>query len=151
MLRRILLSTFFRDSTLYRFYFPNVVKQGPLRLTSITLGAATLALSTVVSLVHLDSDTFPDKEITIGWVCSIITVCLAQPQLVEPATSIEFPTILRIPSKGALPEFTLLGVGVRVVSFLRIKVYAAALYADLTNPNLKVTVYFDTSSPALPS
>jgi Chalcone isomerase like len=67
--------------------------------------------------------------------------------LVDPATSIEFPTILRIPSKGALPEFTLIGVGVRVVSFLKIKVYSVAFYADLSNPNLKVTALFDAIAP----
>jgi hypothetical protein len=75
-----------------------------------------------VGLVHLDSDTFRDQETTV----------------VDPATSIEFPTTLQIPSKGALPEFTLIGVGVRFVSFLRIKVYSAAFYADLSNPNLKI-------------
>ncbi|KAI0297545.1 hypothetical protein B0F90DRAFT_1811039 [Multifurca ochricompacta] len=63
---------------------------------------------------------------------SCVSVCI------DPATSIEFPTILQIPSKGALPEFTLIGVGVRVVSFLKIKVYSVAFYADLSNPNLKI-------------
>lgn len=72
--------------------------------------------------------------------CStIIVVFLAQPRPVDPATSIEFPTTLHIPSKGALPEFTLIGVGVRLISFLGIKVYSAAFYADLTNPDLKVS------------
>lgn len=65
---------------------------------------------------------------------------LTHSPIVDPATSIEFPTILRIPSKGVLPPFTLIGVGVRVVSFLKIKVYSVAFYADLSNPNLKVTV-----------
>jgi len=64
----------------------------------------------------------------------------AKPLPVDPATSIEFPTTLRIPFKDALPEFTLIGIGVRTVSFLKIKVYSAAFYADLSNPNLKVTV-----------
>lgn len=80
------------------------------------------------------------------WVCSItVDAFLANPFPVDPATSIEFPTTLRIPSKGALPEFTLIGVGVRFVSFLRIKVYSAAFYADLTDPNLKVTLYLEAS------
>lgn len=57
---------------------------------------------------------------------------------VDPATSIEFPKTLRIPSKTILPPFSLIGVGVRTVSFLKIKVYSVAFYADLTNPNLKV-------------
>jgi len=67
---------------------------------------------------------------------------LSQPNpfqlLVDPATSLEFPTTLRRPFRCALPEFTLIGVGVRTVSFLKIKVYSAAFYADLTNPNLKI-------------
>lgn len=58
--------------------------------------------------------------------------------IVDPATSIEFPKTLRIPSKTILPPFSLIGVGVRTVSFLKVKVYSVAFYADLTNPNLKV-------------
>ena len=37
----------------------------------------------------------------------------------DPATDIEFPTTLRIPSRFPLPEYTLLGVGVRKVRTLR--------------------------------
>jgi hypothetical protein len=40
-------------------------------------------------------------------------------------------------------------VGVGVVSFLKIKVYSSAFYADLSNPNLKVTVRFEPSLPSL--
>ncbi|TFK57501.1 hypothetical protein OE88DRAFT_1651254 [Heliocybe sulcata] len=57
---------------------------------------------------------------------------------VDPATSIEFPTTLVIPSKVPLPKFTLVGVGVRTVSFLRVKVYSIGFYADLSNPNLNI-------------
>ena len=67
----------------------------------------------------------------------------------DPATDIEFPTTLRIPSRFPLPEYTLLGVGVRKVrtlrfsttrwlalkfpkvSFLNVKVYSVGFYADL--------------------
>lgn len=52
-------------------------------------------------------------------------------------TSIAFPNKLRINSKVPLPDFTLLGVGVRTVSFLGIRVYSVGFYADITNPNLK--------------
>ncbi|KAI0296142.1 chalcone-flavanone isomerase-domain-containing protein [Russula brevipes] len=117
MLRRILVSTFPRGSRPRPLYSPNAPRLSPL-----TLGAAVLAFSTGVGVLHLDSDTFRDKEATV----------------VDPATSIEFPTTLQIPSKGALPEFTLIGVGVRLLSFLGIKVYSAAFYADLTNPDLKI-------------
>lgn len=43
-----------------------------------------------------------------------------------------------MPSKVKIPPLSLVGVGVRTVSFLGIKVYSVALYADLENPNLKV-------------
>ena len=58
--------------------------------------------------------------------------------IVDPATSIAFPTTLKIQSKTPLPTFTLMGVGVRTVSFLGIKVYSVGFYADLSNPNLVV-------------
>ncbi|KAI0762663.1 chalcone-flavanone isomerase-domain-containing protein [Fomes fomentarius] len=57
---------------------------------------------------------------------------------VDPATSIAFPTTLKIQSKTPLPTFTLMGVGVRTVSFLGIKVYSVGFYADLSNPNLAI-------------
>ena len=56
--------------------------------------------------------------------------------LVDPATSIAFPTTLKIQSKTPLPTFTLIGVGVRTVSFLGIKVYSVGFYADLSSPSL---------------
>ncbi|KAL4071668.1 chalcone-flavanone isomerase-domain-containing protein [Scleroderma yunnanense] len=56
----------------------------------------------------------------------------------DPATSITFPKTLRIPSKFPLPTFTLVGVGVRTVSFLGLKVYSVGFYADLSNPKLNI-------------
>ncbi|KAF8489583.1 chalcone isomerase [Gautieria morchelliformis] len=50
----------------------------------------------------------------------------------DPATDIEFPSTLHIPSRFPLPTYTLLGVGVRKVSFLNVKVYSVGFYADLT-------------------
>lgn len=57
---------------------------------------------------------------------------------VDPETGIEFPETLVIPSRVRLPPFTLVGVGVRRVSFIGIKVYSVGFYADLSNPSLKV-------------
>lgn len=147
ILRRILVSTLSRrDNKLRLFYFQNASFHQPRGSRLITLGTAALALSTAVGLVYLDSDAVRNKESTVGVVYPIfVAVFFAQPYPVEPATSIEFPTTLQIPSKGALPEFTLLGVGVGVVSFLKIKVYSSAFYADLSNPNLKVAVRFEPS------
>ena len=151
IIRPILISALSRHRGRHLNHFPNVVKQRPQqRLTPVTFGAAALALSLAVGLVHLDSDTSRNKETTVGEYFTIVfDAFLAKPFPVDPATSIEFPTTLRIPFKGSLPEFTLIGVGVRTVSFLKIKVYSAAFYADLTSPNLKVTVHLEVGPPPL--
>jgi hypothetical protein len=65
---------------------------------------------------------------------------------VDKATSIAFPKTLRINSKVPLPDFTLVGVGVRTVSFLGIQVYSVGFYADLANPKLKVGFPLNTYS-----
>ncbi|KAI1797618.1 chalcone-flavanone isomerase-domain-containing protein [Ganoderma leucocontextum] len=57
---------------------------------------------------------------------------------VDPATSIAFPTTLKIQSKTPLPTFALMGVGVRTVSFLGIKVYSVGFYADLSSSSLAI-------------
>lgn len=57
---------------------------------------------------------------------------------VDPATSISFPTVLRLEGE---PEMTLLGVGVRTVSFLSIRVYSVGFYADLASVDLKVRFF----------
>lgn len=46
----------------------------------------------------------------------------------DPATSIAFPTQLKTVSDT--PILALVGVGVRTVSFLRVKVYSAGFYLD---------------------
>lgn len=65
---------------------------------------------------------------------------------VDPATSIAFPKTLRVPSNIPIPSLTLVGLGVRTVSFINIKVYSVGLYADLNDPNLHVS--FRRSSPS---
>ncbi|KAI9066685.1 hypothetical protein FKP32DRAFT_1755735 [Trametes sanguinea] len=85
---------------------------------------AVAAGLTLHSTVHLDAEAapFPAEEET----------------RVDPATSIEFPTQMKIQSRTPLPTFTLMGVGVRTVSFLGIKVYSVGFYADLNDPKLDV-------------
>lgn len=66
--------------------------------------------------------------------CFYRLTCAAE----DPATDIEFPTTLRVTTKVKTPLLSLVGVGVRTVSFLGLKVYSVAFYADLNNPELKV-------------
>ncbi|KAH9853058.1 chalcone-flavanone isomerase-domain-containing protein [Lenzites betulinus] len=73
------------------------------------------------STVHLDAD---------------VPLPPAEEETLDPATSIAFPKTLKIQSKTPLPTFTLVGLGVRTVSFLGIKVYSVGFYADLSNPKL---------------
>ncbi|KAI0735453.1 chalcone-flavanone isomerase-domain-containing protein [Earliella scabrosa] len=82
--------------------------------------AFAVAAAFTMGTVHLDAEVPPSPEET----------------RVDPATSIAFPTTLKIQSKTPLPTFTLMGVGVRTVSFLGIKVYSVGFYADLSSPNL---------------
>jgi len=74
------------------------------------------------STIHLDSDAASRSE-----------------EIIDPATSITFPSTIKISSKIPLPTLTLVGVGVRTVSFLGIQVYSVGFYADLDNPNLTVS------------
>jgi hypothetical protein len=62
--------------------------------------------------------------------------------VVDPSTSITFPKTMHIPSRVPIPDLSLIGVGVRTVSFLGIKVYSVAFYADLNNPALQVRPCF---------
>ncbi|KAJ7219181.1 chalcone-flavanone isomerase-domain-containing protein [Mycena pura] len=66
--------------------------------------------------IHLDADTVVDAD-----------------------TGIAFPRTVRVPGQFKTPPLELVGLGVRTVSFLGIKVYSIAFYADLTSPALKLT------------
>jgi hypothetical protein len=67
IIRPILISALSRHRGPHLNYFPNAAKQRPQHLTPVTFGvAAALALSLVGGLVHLDSDTFRNKETTVG-------------------------------------------------------------------------------------
>ncbi|KIM85504.1 hypothetical protein PILCRDRAFT_817535 [Piloderma croceum F 1598] len=95
---------------------------GPFLWGSIFLVSASIAFRPTV---HLDAESLPDATTTDF--------------RTDPATSIEFPTTLIIASKNPLPKFSLVGLGVRTVSFLGIKVYSVGFYADLDNPKLKIS------------
>ncbi|KAJ1310181.1 hypothetical protein OPQ81_006925 [Rhizoctonia solani] len=75
----------------------------------------------------------------------------------DPTTSIKFPTSLELDGE---PNMTLLGLGVRTVSFLGIRVYSVGFYADLSKVDAKalrrckspeecIKLLIDTTSCAL--
>jgi len=83
------------------------------------LGAFGLGATAVVAQkVHLDADDAPF--------------------VVDTATNIQFPKTITVPATVKIPPLSLVGVGVRTVSFLGIKVYSVGFYADLSSPQLKV-------------
>ncbi|KAF8971499.1 chalcone-flavanone isomerase-domain-containing protein [Flammula alnicola] len=88
--------------------------------------AACLAVST--KEIHLDS---PVQK-------RLVPDDAEEDTIVDPATSIAFPKTMRIPSNLKIAPLALVGVGVRTVSFLGVKVYSIGFYADLANPNLKI-------------
>ena len=121
------------------------------RPSSVLYGAASLfsavfAFHHATTPIHLDAahhdvlGKFPPCDTEI---------CQPCPTLVDPATSVEFPKQLRVPSKFPLPPHSLLGVGVRTVSFLGIHVYSVGFYADLTAPKLKVRLSAMAWAPIL--
>ncbi|SJL05906.1 uncharacterized protein ARMOST_09242 [Armillaria ostoyae] len=82
------------------------------------------------STIHLDAEP-QEKDTQVA--------AADQDTIKDPATDIEFPTTLRVTTKVKTPLLSLVGVGVRTVSFLGLKVYSVAFYADLNNPELKIT------------
>ncbi|KAJ7042596.1 chalcone isomerase [Mycena alexandri] len=85
-------------------------------IRSRRLALAGLGLYVLVPRIHLDSDSVVDVD-----------------------TGIEFPRTLRVPGQFKTPQLELVGLGVRTVSFLGIKVYSVAFYADLASPALRIT------------
>ncbi|KAL1738772.1 hypothetical protein HDZ31DRAFT_69634 [Schizophyllum fasciatum] len=83
---------------------------------------ATSLLWNAQQPIHLDAPSAPEQD--------DVTV--------DPETNIAFPKTMHIESKVRIPDMTLLGVGVRKVSFLKVKVYSIGFYADLSNPDLKI-------------
>ena len=103
--------------------------------------ALALAIGlTHTSLIYLDAQ--PSSPVSFRGTCHEELVGINHSALrlstEDPATSIRFPEQLRIPSRPQLPTCQLLGVGVRKVSFLGVKVYSVAFYADIERPDLKV-------------
>ncbi|KAG8757512.1 hypothetical protein FRC14_001989 [Serendipita sp. 396] len=84
---------------------------------ALLIAIAAGVLSSIIRDKPARADTWDDK--TIG------------NSKKDPATDVEFPTTLDLPGT---PPLTLLGLGVRTVSFLGLKVYSVGFYADLNQP-----------------
>ena len=129
----------------------SVVRNARSRFTGtgsrLALGTFLLA-SFVFATTRIHADA--QVESVVGTCGSIHPFSFTQPGYVavDPSTSIPFPNTMHIPSRVPIPDLSLIGVGVRTVSFLRIKVYSVAFYADLNNPALQVRN--SLSPPVLP-
>ncbi|KAF8636005.1 hypothetical protein AX15_000166 [Amanita polypyramis BW_CC] len=112
----------------------------PRDTTSKTwLGLGTAGFALVISLsIASQRKVYSDAPSSLTIEVDKVGLQSDEEVVVDPATSIAFPTALKVPAKVKIPTLSLLGVGVRTVSFLGIKVYSVGFYADLDNPNLKI-------------
>ncbi|CAA7258769.1 unnamed protein product [Cyclocybe aegerita] len=113
--------------------FVSIAASQPVRTSyrALALGT-TVGVATWLALtphkIHLDSQV-PESN---------VKQASAEDTTVDPATSIAFPNVMQIQSKTPIPPMSLVGVGVRTVSFIGLKVYSVGFYADLNNPAIKV-------------
>ncbi|KAF9036496.1 hypothetical protein BDZ89DRAFT_1061803 [Hymenopellis radicata] len=102
----------------------------PKTLTKTVLfGGALIASPLLFSTVYAEDNKQPSDT----------DVLLDPETITDAATGIAFPKSIRITNKAHAPTMTLIGLGVRTVSFLGIKVYSVGFYADLNNPDLKLS------------
>ena len=105
----------------------------------LVFGAVLLASFTLATTgIHNDAPTESSDLVSTYSTVSLAGFANTGFLVADPSTSITFPKTLYIPSKVPIPDLSLIGVGVRTVSFLRVKVYSVAFYADLDNPALQV-------------
>lgn len=113
---------------------PRFAGTGKLAFGTVLLASFTLATTCIYADAQAESSDVVSTYYTINGVGLFNGSCA----VVDPNTSITFPKTMHIPSRVPIPDLSLIGVGVRTVSFLRIKVYSVAFYADLNNPALQV-------------
>ncbi|KAJ4000314.1 chalcone-flavanone isomerase-domain-containing protein [Lentinula boryana] len=129
------LTRFPRDailSTSRRYAHTSSARRFPAQKLLWVAAGATLTVSSAFAFrqntIRLDANVVPPIE-----------PANKDPELIiDPATGIQFPKTIKVASKVPLPMLSLVGVGVRTVSFLRIQVYSVGFYADLNNPRLKL-------------
>ncbi|KIY69691.1 hypothetical protein CYLTODRAFT_488759 [Cylindrobasidium torrendii FP15055 ss-10] len=103
-----------------RHYFSSQPVHTSQSKWAIGVATALATGSLLFGTVHLDTNLVVDS-------------------VTDQATGIEFPATMRLPVAGNSADVSLLGVGVRTVSFIKIKVYSVGFYADLSNPNIHLT------------
>lgn len=109
---------------------------GTGRLVFGTFLLASFALAT--TRVYTDAQTEASDVVSKCGIDNGVGFVSDDFLVVDPSTSITFPKTMHIPSRVPIPDLSLVGVGVRTVSFLGIKVYSVAFYADLKNLTLQV-------------
>lgn len=119
--------------------------------TKLVFGAVLLtSFALATTRVHADAQEELSNAVSAYGGIDVVNFINSGNVVVDPNTSIPFPKTIHIPSKIPVPDLTLIGVGVRTVSFLGIKVYSVAFYADLNNPVLQVgTCFFVPICPTL--
>jgi hypothetical protein len=107
--------------------------------------------SFTLATAHIYADAQAEPSDVVSTYYTVDVVCFADGvyAIADPNTSITFPKTMHIPSRVPIPDLSLIGVGVRRVSFLGIKVYSVAFYADLNNPALQVRacLYLESLHP----
>ncbi|KAG8722757.1 hypothetical protein FRC08_010367 [Ceratobasidium sp. 394] len=116
-------SRLFSTSPTYSVVKLNVERQHKATKASILLSYGAVVASGLAFNLWFSSQSY-----------ALDAVELPSSEKMDPATSIKFPTVLKLEGE---PEMTLLGVGVRTVSFLGIRVYSVGFYADLAGIDLK--------------
>ncbi|KAJ9479371.1 Altered inheritance of mitochondria protein 18, mitochondrial [Pseudozyma hubeiensis] len=103
-----------------------------------TLVAAAVALAGIASAYQLSSPVHLDAAPPAA--SSLTSITSANPStqvVVDPDTNLAFPLYIPTPASFSStqpePRLRLVGLGVRTVSFLRVRVYVAALYIDETH------------------
>ena len=113
------------------------------RTRRLVFGAVLLAsFALATTRVHADAQAESSNVVSTYDTINAITFSNSAYAVVDPSTAITFPKTLHIPSRVPIPDLSLIGVGVRTVSFLGFKVYSVAFYADLRNPALQVRTRF---------
>lgn len=116
---------------------PRFIGTGRLVLGTVLLTSFALATTRIYNDAQTEaSDAVGARDI----VDATDALCLLL--AVDSSTSITFPKTMHIPSRVPIPDLSLIGVGVRTVSFLGLKVYSVAFYADLDNSALQVCSCF---------